>query len=70
MKTATLRDELATDQVSVWAATGGIQKFSLPAGTCVLVLVPAGLNGYALIQLANDVYEVWHENLSTCHTLN
>ena len=66
---AVLADEMGLDKVSLFSTVnvGMVGGTSVPSGTRVTVLGPAGFTGYVLVMTASkEVFEVWHENLRYC----
>jgi hypothetical protein len=64
---AVLADEMGLDKVSLFSTINATRAATVPTGTKVMVLGPAGLSGYVVVMTATkEVFEVWHENLRYC----
>lgn len=64
-----LRDEWGRGSVSVWPLLGPLRLETVPEGTLAMVVGPS-LNGYVIVFVGDQAFEVWHENLSSNFSLN
>lgn len=69
LKNARLRDEWGCGTVSAWPLLSPLQLRTLPEGTLATVVGPS-LNGYVVIFVGDEAFEVWHENLSLRNSIN
>ncbi len=62
-----LHDEWNSGLVSLWSVNDMAKRMYVPEGTYATVL-GRSMNGYLLVQVNGDIWEVWHENSN--QTLN